>query len=914
MLPYKWVPFLLLLAVLTLSIGCSGAEGEPSQSESAQTTASAEQQESRPAPSEESADVRRRESATGADQAAQEDGSAGIQQGEDDASTARADGAPGADGQAEQQAEGEALPPQPGKRGFSDDDGELAPYVPPAPIDGSGAKLLAIYIVGSDLEEDYLAASADLEELLIGYYSLDDPLKIEIVVAFGGADKDGWRGMKLANILQLTADYGDLEFGNETGPDAYLYQADGAHMGDESSLTLFLDYLGDAYADLDQRFLVMWDHGNSYKGFGNDSNFNGDPLHLDELERALAGIGADRFDLIGFDACLMATVEVARVMAPHADYMIASEAIVPGHGWSWSDVVRLYVEGDDPVGFGREMVDNFVQDVHSYESTGKTISLLDLSRFDHLVAALDPVVALFTDRMLQDETYSDVLVYGASKAQSFGASERDDSRASVDLKHFAELLAEGTDDAQLAADLEALIAAVDRFVVHTNHDGAMPNAHGIAIDAPENVEHEYASYKLNDLWWEFQLVYLDFRNGDSDPPEMIIELIDSDGAFATVLDERLARVTTLYGYIETFEFDDGPSDYFMVVAEEPALPSEIEDVYLAPSWDQIWFTVQYDPNADTAWIPAFLSETFELDGRTYLAYVAEIELYQANKDYSRQELDYDLGTLTLIVELSDTWEIVDYYVETYRIFYASADDEEGTVQFDKATLQLGPGDRLQFWSLGLNLNDPAEDSWFATSEILTFVQEPIFLFEFLEFEDAHGWLIDYYYAMRAEDASGNSVLSELFLAAPIVESPHGNMLIFIEESGLFSVQVPQDWIEQAPDESQFEVFKAVDAEDQRAVTILVEFDVGLNQAEYADVLEQWLLELGIDGLERTAIETSGGLEVVVLAGWQGEEVVIWESHVTEDGTAIDVYYVLPAAVVEPSLDLVYYSLDTLLVY
>ena len=137
-------------------------------------------------------------------------------------------------------------------------------------------------------------------------------------------------------------------------------------------------------------------------------------------------------------------------------------------------------------------------------------------------------------------------------------------------------------------------------------------------------------------------------------------------------------------------------------------------------------------------------------------------------------------------------------------------------------MQLGTGDRVQFWNFGFNLDDPAEDGWFAASEILTFVQEPVFLFEFLEFEDADGWLLDYYYALWAEDASGNPTLSDLIQAEPIAESPHGNMLIFVEESGLFSVQVPQDWIEQVPDESQFEVFAASDAKGLRHVSIFVE--------------------------------------------------------------------------------------------
>ena len=75
--------------------------------------------------------------------------------------------------------------------------------------------------------------------------------------------------------------------------------------------------------------------------------------------------------------------------------MIASEELVPGHGWLYSAVVGLYVEEDSIVEAGKRMVDNFVQDVHLYEDTGKTLSLLDLSRYDDLVAALSPVLSAY---------------------------------------------------------------------------------------------------------------------------------------------------------------------------------------------------------------------------------------------------------------------------------------------------------------------------------------------------------------------------------------------------------------------------------------------------------------------------------------------------------------------------------------
>ena len=44
-------------------------------------------------------------------------------------------------------------------------------------------------------------------------------------------------------------------------------------MDDESSLTMFLEFIGDEYPVFESRFLTFWDHGNSYMGFGGDTNF-----------------------------------------------------------------------------------------------------------------------------------------------------------------------------------------------------------------------------------------------------------------------------------------------------------------------------------------------------------------------------------------------------------------------------------------------------------------------------------------------------------------------------------------------------------------------------------------------------------------------------------------------------------------
>ena len=205
------------------------------------------------------------------------------------------------------------------------------------------------------------------------------------------------------------------------------------------------------------------------------------------------------------------------------------------------------------------------------------------------------MLSAYGEQLLYNEAYSDSLIVGSTRAQSYGVSERNNSRTTIDLKHFTQLLAENLPNTDISSNLSELTEAIDRFVLHSNHDGFKPNSFGIAIDAPENADAEYSAYKTNDAWLDFQSAYIDFLLSDTEPPEVIGEYTDSDGTFATVYDDNLAKVTTLYGFVQPVEYEDGAvEDFFMVVAEESAYPSGIDE-YLASAWDQLWFTVEYDP-------------------------------------------------------------------------------------------------------------------------------------------------------------------------------------------------------------------------------------------------------------------------------------------------------------------------------
>ena len=107
-------------------------------------------------------------------------------------------------------------------------------------------------------------------------------------------------------------------------------------MGDSATLSEFINYANINYP-ADKRALVFWNHGaGSILGFGADENFSFDGLYLYEMADAfLNSYDGQKFEIVGFDACLMASIEMASVLEPYSNYMVASEEVEPGGGWNY---------------------------------------------------------------------------------------------------------------------------------------------------------------------------------------------------------------------------------------------------------------------------------------------------------------------------------------------------------------------------------------------------------------------------------------------------------------------------------------------------------------------------------------------------------------------------------------------------
>ena len=99
----------------------------------------------------------------------------------------------------------------------------------------------------------------------------------------------------------------------------------------------------------DNSLLVMWGHAYPF-GIGfRDTGTGVDALDFSELSTVLNRIQGDvigkfqykdpRLDILGFDACDLATIELARHFSPYAKYLVASQMPIPLPGWPYRKIL-----------------------------------------------------------------------------------------------------------------------------------------------------------------------------------------------------------------------------------------------------------------------------------------------------------------------------------------------------------------------------------------------------------------------------------------------------------------------------------------------------------------------------------------------------------------------------------------------
>lgn len=360
---------------------------------------------------------------------------------------------------------------------------------------GSGRDIFTImvYLCGSDLETESGMATADINEML--YAKIGD--NVNIIIETGGAKR--WNNSVISNKTnqryQVTAD-GLLALDRDVGKKP---------MTAPDTLTDFITWSAREFP-ANRYGLILWDHGSgSLGGFGYDELFPAQgSMSVSEIYGALDRAGVV-FDFVGFDACLMATLETAYMLNPYADYMIASEETEPAIGWYYTNWISKLSANPSmaTTSLGRLIVDDYIAKCRSdVPSQTATLSVIDLVALNNTGDAAFRSFAKAADIQL-DSDYR-LIANARGDSREFGRANFDQ----VDLID----LAENID----SSEAQSFAGALDQCISYNRTSANISQANGLAIYFPydelKNFSSMLAVYQKIGMSEEYTALVRKFAN------------------------------------------------------------------------------------------------------------------------------------------------------------------------------------------------------------------------------------------------------------------------------------------------------------------------------------------------------------------------------------------------------------------
>ena len=293
------------------------------------------------------------------------------------------------------------------------------------------------YLCGSDLESNGGYASTDLSEMM----EIALPENVTVVIQTGGASE--WQNEEIdPTKLQRWVC-------NQDGM-SLVEEVDSASMGDAQTLYEFLEFANTNYP-ADKVAVTFWNHGGgSVSGAAFDELYDMDSLDLNEMYQAFqevwpADTANPALELVGFDACLMATIDVAAVFQNFAKYLVASEEVEPGNGWLYSGWLQELAQNPamDGGSLGTAICNSYYegcQEVGTEEQV--TLSVTDLTKLAPLLEAYETFGQEAFVAAAADPGFFAELGRVAAQSENYGGNTRDQGYTNmVDLGHLARKLA-----------------------------------------------------------------------------------------------------------------------------------------------------------------------------------------------------------------------------------------------------------------------------------------------------------------------------------------------------------------------------------------------------------------------------------------------------------------------------------------
>ena len=221
------------------------------------------------------------------------------------------------------------------------------------------------------------------------------------------------------------------------------------------------------------------------------------------ISSGLAAAQIEKFDFIGFDACLMASIEMLPLMVPYTKYYIASEDLEPGHGksccspflahrfqvsltmafagWNYAYLDKLRSEKyPTALQISEVLWESFFNDG---DDLPLTLARFDLTKVSVFVEAVNALAALLGKEL---STPGIVLAFLQAAADAYRMGKE-----FVDFADFLSVLKERlpralrfSDYETFTAQIDTIAAAMAGLLVRERHSEDVPRATGLNVYMP----------------------------------------------------------------------------------------------------------------------------------------------------------------------------------------------------------------------------------------------------------------------------------------------------------------------------------------------------------------------------------------------------------------------------------------------
>ena len=458
------------------------------------------------------------------------------------------------------------------------------------------------YICGSDLESEGGAATIDMLELM----EVTLPENVKIIIQTGGAKS--WQN----------------DFVDPNYIERYVYDSNGMQlieqqpltsMGSEETLSSFLTFAKTNYPANKTAF-IFWNHGGgSVNGAAFDELFNYDSLTLDEMYNAFYAnyeLSEENppVDIIGFDTCLMATVDVAYTFSDIGRYLVASEEVEPGNGWNYTDwAVAL---ADKPSMEAKEL-GTIICDTYQTgcELVGTadniTLSLINLSKVGTLMTAYNDFGKEALANVCVDPSFFSYFGRIAAVTENYGGNTKEQGFTNmVDLGHLARQSAEmlpetsGNVLASLEDCVEYKVSGPYRqeatgLSCYYSYNGDVDDFNGYAAIGVGEAFKYYYAYGLTGELSDEGMNYISEMNYETIQPVETLETqgwenhvldVDSEGAATLTLGEKAADI--LSGIYIQLYYVDLEQDIMLLLGSDNDLIGDWDTGVFKDNFRGVW--------------------------------------------------------------------------------------------------------------------------------------------------------------------------------------------------------------------------------------------------------------------------------------------------------------------------------------